>query len=518
MLASVYTWIKENNFLMETFKDFVTDIKIDAQKAPRNGGSVEETIMHIQKLDLFGAIRSFSTAVGFNADRAEDVIEILQEDLAIIDRIILIILQELTKHLNYVLLNGNEMIRLVNMKRYIDPFKHLLGALKIDYDSLYELLLCVENQQFGQAVELLVAVFQFAPWMEKFENLQSIEQNFQRKQFEPIMEKLTKLFPIDKSDLEKLFEDFGKIMQIIEEEQVPNKLEEFLTPMIVEQNVAQDAIMKLFEKVKPTVNGQFWRFLGVKQLEFSNFDSAKDSLEKAKSLLPQDSDICNLLGLSHLHKNDLDKAIENFDKAIELNDSVAEYYNHKGLILALKGDENGSKTNYEKALSLETNNSKLYLMRLRPLIWNKKPEKALELLDKAVEIGPKIWVNWMLRGTCLALMEQNKKAIQDFEKAMEFTPLENSYQAPIYFLVNGQMSYAKGLYKKAIWEYSQFLTKQISIGSTRYMGLAYLFRAFSYEKTENIKLARKDFKESMKFRPESLLVKEALERVGEEEK
>ncbi|KAJ3448004.1 tetratricopeptide repeat protein [Anaeramoeba flamelloides] len=518
MLASVYTWIKKNNFLMESFRDFVTDIKIDAQKAPRNGGSVEETIMHIQKLDLFGAIRSFSTAVGFNADRTEDVINILQEDLAIIDRIILIILKELTKHLNYVLLNGKEMVRLVNLKRYIDPIKHLLGALKIDYDSLYELLLCVENQETHKALELLVAVFQFAPWMEKFENLQSIEQNFQRKQFEPMMEKLTKLFPIDKSDLEKLFEDFGKIMQIIEEEQVPNKLEEFVVPMIPEKETFQGGVMRLFEKVRPTVNGQFWKFLGVKQLEFSNLESAKGSLEQAKALLPEDSDVLNLLGLTHFNLNDFDKALENFDKALEINDSVAEYYNHKGLILALKGDEDGSKKNYEKALSLESNNSSLLIMRMRPLICQKKLDKALEILEKAVEIGPKIWVNWMLKGTCLVLMDQNEKAIKDLERAIELTPLENETDSPFYFLVNGQMSYAKGLYKKALWEYTQFANKQLSLGSSKFIALAEIFRGFAYEKTDQIKLARKSYKSALKFKPESLWIKEGLERIGEEEK
>ncbi|KAJ3429728.1 cellulose synthase operon protein c [Anaeramoeba flamelloides] len=514
MLKSIYNWIKSKPYLLEQFSIFVDGVEIDASKSIRNTGYVEETISLIKQLDLFAAADSFGKAVGFNPDRITELLNIVREDLVIVDRILLVILEELSKHINYTFLNTSKVFSLTHEGGTFKALQHLLGSLKLDYNFVMEYFKLLENKKFKQSTQMLMSVFQMPQWLEKLDSLKGIKQFFRNKQMKEISKALCKVFPLKEEDFNQLFEGFGRIKKIFEEEQMEQKLEEFLTPLIPKMKQIEDPLEALYHKIKPTVNGKFWLYFAQLRYSSNSYKVSYECLEKAQKLSPEDPEIWNLLGMNCIKLQKYDEALTNFDKALELKNDKAEFWNNKGSLLSLMGDNEKANTHYEKASSLDSSNPDLLIHRASILFNKAKFDDAISIIGKALEIDPENGLNWLYRATILLLNNQNEDPIPDLDNAMKFIDLELRDSAPYYFLTNGHVSFAKGKFKNAIWEYEQFVDKSLMSINQRYLGIGFLFMGIAYEKLENIEKAKDNFQLAKNSLKNNQFVIECFKRVG----
>ncbi|KAJ6253650.1 cellulose synthase operon protein c [Anaeramoeba flamelloides] len=514
MLKSIYNWIKSKPYLMEHISIFVDEVNVDASKSLRNTGYVEETLSNIKQLNFFDAANSLGKAVGFNPDRITELINIVREDLVIVDRIVLAILGELSKHINYTFLNTSKVFSLTHEGGTFKALQHLLGSLKLDYSFVMEYFKLLENKKFKQSTQMLMSVFQIPPWLEKLESLKGIKQFFRNKQMQEISKALCKVFPLKEEDFNQLFEDFGRIKKIFEEEQMEQKLEEFLTPLIPKMKQIEDPLEALYHKIKPTVNGKFWLYFAQLRYSSNSYKVSYECLEKAQKISPEDPEIWNLLGMNCIKLQKYDEALTNFDKALELKNDKAEFWNNKASLLSLMGDDEKANTHYVKASSLDSSNPDLLIQRAGILFNMGKFDDSISVIGKALEMDPENGLNWLYKASILLLNDQKEDPIPDLDKAMEFIDLELRDSAPYYFLTNGHVSFAKGKFRNAIWEYDQFINKSLMSINQIYLGIGFLFQGLAYEKLENIEKAKDKFELATNNLINNQFAIECFKRVG----
>jgi len=209
---------------------------------------------------------------------------------------------------------------------------------------------------------------------------------------------------------------------------------------------------------------------------------------KAKRLL---SDTGTMEDLSALNKRD--NELLNKIKLLE------EQY--RNLEKSIDGKSNAEKkkqiaTNFEqvsKSLNAVSLNEKMLTMVKKGKIEN--PQKALKVLDKAIELDPKYARSFNNRGNVYGQIKEYSKAVDDFNNAMELE-LNNRQKATI--LSNRGRVYGKlKEYAKALQDFR----KAIEIRPD--YALAYQNRASLYLKLKNNIKAMQDFNRAIELKADN---------------
>jgi arylsulfatase A-like enzyme/tetratricopeptide (TPR) repeat protein len=144
-------------------------------------------------------------------------------------------------------------------------------------------------------------------------------------------------------------------------------------------------------------NTELMSKLGIMLAEAFQPDKAIELLKVCVKKDPQDPDNFNFLGVAYYKKGNAAKAMENYRKALELDNNYASVFNNIGsMYLALYL---GGKKKDERVYRL-----------------------AMENFNRALEIDPRLFAAYNGRGAAYRFKNQVKKAIADWEKAIEINP------------------------------------------------------------------------------------------------
>lgn len=158
-------------------------------------------------------------------------------------------------------------------------------------------------------------------------------------------------------------------------------------------------------------------------------------------------------GTAHLDSGAIDAALADANKALELNANSIDALYLRAAVRAKKGDTAGVLADYNKiielgpsALGVEVIYTNRSMLRLR----NKDIDGALEDLNKAVSINPK--VAEIYNGRAIARLQKGDLdgALADYEKAIELKP-----SLPSAFLGRGYFRYQKKDFDGAMSDFTR---------------------------------------------------------------
>lgn len=161
----------------------------------------------------------------------------------------------------------------------------------------------------------------------------------------------------------------------------------------------------------------------VRKLKLSK-EIGKTELGELESLVerkPEDPDLWLTLGLVYFKKDQIKKSLECFTKVIQIDSKNVHAWCSKGVAL-------GELKKYDEALKAFQTARKLsecpiifrheaYTMALMD-----KKERALELVDLAIQGDKEDGVSWALKGRILKELDRDMEALGCLEKALELQP------------------------------------------------------------------------------------------------
>ena len=153
--------------------------------------------------------------------------------------------------------------------------------------------------------------------------------------------------------------------------------------------------------------------------EMSDFDKSLSDFKKAYELDPNDEIYLYMLSTTLYDAGDYDEALKYYKEYLEIEEddyitaSVGEIYDQKGQYeLALKY--------YNRAIELDDKDDYYYLLRgnLYHLKLNNN-SNALEDFNKAIELDPEYYQNFLQRAYFYQNIDEHENAIEDFKIAYE---------------------------------------------------------------------------------------------------
>jgi len=160
-------------------------------------------------------------------------------------------------------------------------------------------------------------------------------------------------------------------------------------------------------------------------------EKAIEILEYGLKKNPGNTDLMSKLGIMLAEAQQPDKAIELLNICIKKNPFDPDNFNFLGVAYYKKGNAAKAMENYRKTLELDNNYASVFnnigSLYLAVYLGNKKKDEgvyrlAMENFNRALEIDPRLFAAYNGRGAAYQFKNQEKKAIADWEKAIEINP------------------------------------------------------------------------------------------------
>ena len=165
-------------------------------------------------------------------------------------------------------------------------------------------------------------------------------------------------------------------------------------------------------------------YLNSRTSDAATMDRAIGFFLKALSLDAKYYLAYNALGLAYSMKGDLSSATKAFEKCLDINPGFTEARNNLGNIFEALGLVDKAEVEYKKALADETYPSRqLPFYNLARLAYRQdKWDQALEYVDRALRLDPRMAVAHNLKGLVLEKKDDTEGAIVSYEKAGRLVP------------------------------------------------------------------------------------------------
>jgi TolB-like protein/Flp pilus assembly protein TadD len=146
------------------------------------------------------------------------------------------------------------------------------------------------------------------------------------------------------------------------------------------------------------------------------------------------------------------KATPHLERAFELEPNLAEAWLVKGLIVRNRNQFDEAEQAFEKAIELDPNNDSALFNNSLLLFWDRaKPEPALDLIEKAIEISPATAEYKMHKADILAGQGRQSEAIATWKNINSQFPDSSNVQSRVgkYFIGQGLFDQAIKALRKA---------------------------------------------------------------------
>ena len=265
-------------------------------------------------------------------------------------------------------------------------------------------------------------------------------------------------------------------------------------------NAKSDAEKERIKAELEKVDKEFLEILAVKKFRQGKFltgqddDAAEIAYTEAIELVPDYALVYLYRGKLNRYKN-YTAAIADFTKVIEIQPENFEAYYERGNVYIHIEEEDSDYQYYQlaiadfsKAIELKANYAEAYNRRGDVYYILKEPEKALEDYNKAIQFKPndsfdssKYYSN---RGGAYFKLKDYKNAVKDLTKAVNLEPTEADH-----YIGRAEIYTAMGEYQKAVEDYTMALKIR------PYNKLCYKYRAEVYEKMGETAKAKADMAE-----------------------
>jgi tetratricopeptide (TPR) repeat protein len=160
---------------------------------------------------------------------------------------------------------------------------------------------------------------------------------------------------------------------------------------------------------------------GNARVALGQYDLAFQDFRKAVELMPRSAVPFNGRGKAHAALKRHHAAVRDLSRAISINPKYAAAYHHRADAYLALGMYREAIADTTQALTMEPEapNPEILLLRGRAYAGDKKPNQALEDLNKAIELKPELVDAYVERGSVLTLARRFDDAIGDFTRAIE---------------------------------------------------------------------------------------------------
>lgn len=247
---------------------------------------------------------------------------------------------------------------------------------------------------------------------------------------------------------------------------------------------------------------------GLLYIAQGKYDLAIEQFNRAISIDNQYVDAFNNRGFAEYESNKFAAALEDFNAAIQINSEYVNAYNNRGLLRARIGDYENAVIDFTQAMMLDSFNPKYYehrrdvylkqsafdmaLLDEKKIVWllefhrlsgeiaaSKTPaakltqranhylnvtklDKALEDLDRALELDPKSVDALVARASVHAQLKHMDLAMADAEASLQIAEKDDAYS------VIGDVYLSQGNYDRAIENFARARRIDSSVADAYY--------------------------------------------------
>jgi protein O-GlcNAc transferase len=168
-------------------------------------------------------------------------------------------------------------------------------------------------------------------------------------------------------------------------------------------------------------------------------------LREAVALNPAQAAPWSLLGVALLKQGRLDEAVDALQRSIALDPSDSLTWSNLGAAHWAQGRLNQADEAYAKSLSLSPENSLHARNYARLLTERQQPERALKLLEEALNRDPNDVSAWLLAGNALQVMGDMNQARSAYERALAAAPGSSTarYSLALLLIHHGSLAEAE---------------------------------------------------------------------------
>jgi Tfp pilus assembly protein PilF len=192
--------------------------------------------------------------------------------------------------------------------------------------------------------------------------------------------------------------------------------------------------------------------LGLFYLNQNDVDNATTYFIKALSLDTRYYLAWNALGLAHSMKGRLDESVKAYLKCLEVSPQFTEAHNNLGTVYQEMNQLDKAEAEFEKALSdLTYQNRELpYFNLARLYVVQNQLDLALDNVQKAIQIKPRLAMAHNLRGLIFEKKGDLGEAISSYEAAIKIVPEDVlfNFNLAVACFKNGDYARSKEVFLK----------------------------------------------------------------------
>jgi len=220
----------------------------------------------------------------------------------------------------------------------------------------------------------------------------------------------------------------------------------------VDKQKAIELLNDCIEQDSSFTNAYFHR--GVTYFKLGKYDSALSDFQTTQDLNPERSIVWMYKGFAHRNQGKTDLALACFSNYISENpkDTSAYSYILRGKMKYELGDFQGAVSDYDMALKLEPLEEKYQYYRFIALFEAQQYRKALQAVDRLVEINKDFYGYYFYKGNVYQEMKAYDSAIYMYSIAIikNYQNADSYYERAVSYKETGQYNKAMEDYNTAI--------------------------------------------------------------------
>lgn len=190
-------------------------------------------------------------------------------------------------------------------------------------------------------------------------------------------------------------------------------------------------------------------FLGI-----GNINEAIKYFNRSLAIDPRYYLSFNALGLAYSMDRNFQESLNYFQKCLEINPKFTEARNNLGMVYQLMGLLDKAEETYRTALlDTEYKSKELLYFGLAQIAFSQnKSEVALENLDKALQINPRLALAHNGRGQVLERLNRLPEAIESYKQALRIVPedINFNFNLGVAHFKNGEYPKAREIFEKIL--------------------------------------------------------------------
>jgi len=192
--------------------------------------------------------------------------------------------------------------------------------------------------------------------------------------------------------------------------------------------------------------------LGLAYLNQSDVENATKYFIKALAIDTRFYLAWNALGLAHSMRGRLDESAKAYEKCLDVNPQFSEAHNNLGTVYQEMNRLDRAEQEFLKALAdLTYQNRELpYFNLARLYVLQNRLDEALDNVQKAIQIKPRLAMAHNLRGVIYERRNNMGEAVASYEAAVKIVPDDVlfSYNLAVAYFKNGEYARSREIFLK----------------------------------------------------------------------